>query len=192
MPTAVAIWIWFCAYLNCAGWTLSALHQLNQTGYAVVFALGFGALWLWKQKTGAEIFPKIHLPKYRRRFKKFFPLAFLILAVLAFIGGALYAPANFDTLAYRTPRVMHWLAAGQWEWIHSEFSRLNTRSAGFEWLTAPLFLFTHTDRLEFLLNILAFMLLPGRVFAVLTRLGVRPRTAWHWMWLFPAGYGYVC
>ena len=191
MPTAVAIWIWICAYLNCAGWTLSALHRLDKTGYAVVFALGFIALWRWQQKTGAQIFPKIHLPKYRRRFKKLFPLSFLILAVLAFIGGALYAPANFDTLAYRTPRVLHWLAAGHWEWIHSEFSRLNTRSAGFEWLTAPLFLFTHTDRLEFLLNILAFALLPGRVFAVLTRLGVRPRTAWHWMWIFPAGYGYV-
>src|SRR5438045_3699801 len=105
MPLLVAIWIWFCAYLNCAGWTLSALHRLDKTGYAVVFAIGFAALWWWKQKTGAEIFPKIHLPKYRRRFKKLFPLSFLILAVLAFIGGALYAPANFDTLAYRTPRV---------------------------------------------------------------------------------------
>ena len=191
MSLPIALWIWFCAYLNCAGWTLSALHQLNPTGYAVAFALGFGVLWFWKIKTGSPLLPKIHLPKFRRRFTKFFPLTFLILAVLAFIGGALYAPANFDTLAYRTPRVLHWLAAGQWEWIHSEFSRLNTRSAGFEWITAPLFLFTGTDRLEFLLNVLAFALLPGRIFTVLVRLGVRGRTAWHWMWIFPAGYGYV-
>ena len=26
---------------------------------------------------------------------------------------------------------------------------------------------------------------------MLTRLGVRPRAAWCWMWLFPSGYGYV-
>ena len=40
MPTAILIWVWFCAYLNCAGWTLSALHQLNATGYAVALLLG--------------------------------------------------------------------------------------------------------------------------------------------------------
>lgn len=191
MSLPVALWIWFCAYLNCAGWTLSALHQLNPIGYAAAFTLGFVVLWFWKIKTGSRLLPKIHLPKFRRRFTKFFPLTFLILAVLAGIGGALYAPANFDALAYRTPRVLHWLAAGQWEWIHTEFPRLNTRSAGFEWITAPLFLFTGTDRMEFLLNLLAFALLPGRVFAVLVGLSVRGRTAWYWMWIFPAGYGYV-
>ena len=191
MPSAAVIWIWFCAYLNCVGWTLSALHQLNRTGYACAFALGLGALLLWKQKTGAHIFPKIHPPKLRRRFKRFFPLAFLILATLAFLGGALHAISNYDTLAYRTPRVLHWLAAQQWHWIHTDFPRLNTRTAGFEWLTAPQFLFLHTDRLVFLLNIFSFLLLPGRIFAVLTQLGVRPRAAWHWMWIFPSGYGYV-
>ena len=36
MPTLVLLWVWFCAYLNCAGWALSALHQLNARGYAVV------------------------------------------------------------------------------------------------------------------------------------------------------------
>ncbi len=191
MPSVIIICIWLCAYLNCAGWILSAIHQLNKTGYIFTFVIGLGALWWWRKTNHTPPFPKFHLPKYQRRFKKLFPLSFLVLAVLAGIGGALYAPANFDTLAYRTPRVLHWLAAGQWEWIHTEFHRLNTRSAGFEWLTAPLFLFTGTDRLEFLLNLLAFALLPGRVFAVLTLLGVRSRTAWHWMWLFPAGYGYV-
>lgn len=191
MPAAAVIWVWLCAYLNCAGWVLSALHQLNAAGYAVVFALGFGALWWWHRWAGVSLHPRIYLPKFRRRFGRFFPLCFLILASLAFLGGALYAPANFDTLAYRTPRVLHWLAEEQWHWIHTEFARLNTRSAGFEWVTAPLFLFTGSDRLEFLLNLISFLLLPGRVFAVLTRLGVRLRTAWFWMWLFPAGYGYV-
>jgi hypothetical protein len=191
MSSALVIWVWLCAYLNCAGWVLSALHELNMRGYIVVFTLGLGALIFWQQKTATRLVPRFNFPKLRGRFRRLFPLAWLGLAGLAFIGGALYAPANFDTLAYRTPRVLHWLAAGQWEWIHSEFARLNTRSAGFEWITAPLFLFTGTDRWEFLLNIVAFALLPGRVFAVLTLLGVRARTAWHWMWLLPAGYGYV-
>ena len=191
MSSPIVIWIWFCAYLNCVGWTLSALHQLNKTGYAVAFAVGLVAVWIWKKQTGTHLLPHIHFQKYRRRFRRTFPLAFLILAALAFLGGALYAPTNFDALAYRTPRVLHWLAAEQWQWIHTDFQRLNTRTAGFEWLTAPQFLFFRTDHLVFLLNVISFLLLPGRIFAVLTRLGIRPRAAWYWMWLFPSGYGYV-
>ena len=191
MPSFVVIWIWFCAYLNCAGWTLSALHELNARGYAVVFALGLAAVWFWKIKTGARLFPQIYFPKFKRRFRRSFPLAFLVLATMAFLGGALHAPANYDALAYRTPRVLHWLAAEQWQWIHTDFARLLTRTAGFEWVTSPLILFTHTDRFLFLLNTICFLLLPGRIFALLTHLGVRPRAAWHWMWLLPSGYGYV-
>lgn len=186
---AIVIWIFCCAYLNCTGWVLSALHQLNAGGYAVALGLGL-ALGLvgWKKSGGLRPNP---WPKLRRRFRRGFPLAFLGLAFLAFLGGALYLPANYDALAYRTPRVLHWLAAGQWHWVDTDFQRLNTRTAGFEWLTAPMFLFAHTDRLEFLLNIVSFLLLPGRFFALLTQLGVRPRAAWYWMWLFPSGYGYV-
>lgn len=185
------MWIWFCAYLNCAGWLLSACHSLNQTGYAVVLAVGCGALWFWCKKTAGPILPNFRPQKFKRRFRRSFPLAFLILAALACLGGMLHPANNYDTLAYRTPRVLHWLATGQWHWIHTEFQRLNTRTAGFEWLTAPQFLFLRTDRCVFLLNVISFLLLPGRFFAVLTRLGVRPRAAWHWMWIFPAGYGYV-
>ncbi len=191
MPSAIVIWIWLCAYLNCAGWVLSALHQLNQGGYAIVFGLGLGVVVAWERKASAQILPRLQWQKRRRRFRRAFPLAFLILAALAFLGGLLHAPANYDALAYRTPRVLHWLAEEQWQWLHTDFARLNTRTAGFEWLTAPVFAFAGTDRFVFLLNVIAFLLLPGRVFAVLTRLGVRPRAAWHWMWLFPTGYGYV-
>ena len=32
----IAIWIWFCAYLNCAELgIISAIHQLNAAGYSV-------------------------------------------------------------------------------------------------------------------------------------------------------------
>lgn len=191
MPSFVVMWIWLCAYQNAAGWTLSALNQLNKPGYAAAGIIGLGIWLCWRQKTGAPWLPKIHASKLKRRFCRGFPLAFLILTGLAFLGGALHDACNYDAMAYRTPRVLYWLDAQQWQWIHTDFPRLNTRTAGFEWLTAPQFLFLRTDRLLFLLNVIAFLLLPGRVFAVLTRLGVRPRAAWHWMWLFPSGYGYV-
>ena len=191
MPPAILIWIWFCAYLNCAGWTLSALHQLNTTGYLAAFLIGLVACVVWWRQAPGRIRPRLSGRKWKRRFRRPLPLAFLVLAALAFLGGALHAPNNYDTLAYRTPRVLNWLAEHHWHWIHSDFPRLNTRTAGFEWLTAPLFLLAGTDRPEFLLNLICFLLLPGRMFAVLTRLGVRPRAAWCWMWLFPSGYGYV-
>src|ERR1017187_3232519 len=191
MSSVVVLWIWLCAYLNCAGWVLSACHALNRAGYAAVLVAGVGAWLVWSTKPATPVLPKFQWGKFRRRFRRIFPLAFLILAALAFLGGATHPANNYDALAYRTPRVLHWLAAGQWHWLRTDFQRVNTRTAGFEWLTAPLFLFAGTDRLDFLINSISFLLLPGRFFAVLTRLGVRPRAAWHWMWLFPAGYGYV-
>ncbi len=48
-----------------------------------------------------------------------------------------------------------------------------------------------TDRPLFLLSVISFPLLPGLVFSVLVRLGVRARVAWHWMWLLPTGYCYL-
>jgi hypothetical protein len=191
MPTASLLWVWFCAYLNCAGWALSALHELNAGGYAVVLALGAAALVLWRRKTSAEFFPQIHWRKIRGRFRKPFPLAFLILAAMAFLGGALHAPNNYDALAYRVPRMLHWLAAEQWQWIHSDFNRLNTRGCGIEWVSVPFIALFKTDRWLFVINFIPFLLLPGLVFGILNRLGVRRRTAWHWMWLMPTGYGFL-
>src|SRR5487761_2777106 len=189
MPAAVLLWVWFCACLNVAGWTLSALHQLNAGGYTVTLLVGLAALLAWQKQTGPPFFPGGH--KLSRRFRRAFPLAFLILAAMAFFGGALYAPTNYDALAYRLPRVLHWLAADQWHWIHSFFPRLNTRSCGIEWVSAPVLALLKTDRPLFLINIVSFLLLPGLVFSVFTRLGVRRRAAWHWMWIVPTGYSFV-
>jgi len=129
--------------------------------------------------------------RLRHRFRRAFPLAFLILAGLAFLGGALYAPSNYDGLTYRGPRILHWLAAGQWHWIHTIFPRVNARACGIEWVSAPVIAFTKTDRLLFLINIISFLLMPGLVYSVFTRLGVRRRVAWHWMWIVPSGYCFV-
>jgi hypothetical protein len=191
MPTAILIWIWFCAYLNCAGWTLSALHQLNAAGYTVALLIGFGALVAWRKQTSERIFPQIYWRRLNRRFRRPLPLAFLALAAMACLGGVLYAPSNYDALAYRLPRILHWLAAGQWHWIHTIYPRLNQRCCGVEWVSAPFLVLLKTDRLLFLINVVSFLLLPGLVFGVFTRLGVRRRVAWHWMWLVPTGYCFV-
>jgi hypothetical protein len=191
MPVLVLIWVWFCAYLNCAGWALSAIHQLNAGGYAIALLVWFAALFVWKQKNSAQIFPRACRQKFLHRFRKPFPRAFLILAAMAFLGGAIYAPTNYDALAYRIPRILHWLAADQWQWIHTIFPRVNNRSCGIEWVSAPLIALFNTDRFLFLISTVSFLLLPGLVFSVFTRLGVRPRAAWHWMWIMPTGYCFL-
>ena len=197
MTNAVAIWIWLCAYLNCVGWLLSAIHQLNVRGYTTALAIGLVALWIWKIRNNkerhneAKLFSPRTLHKWLRRFRKPFPLAFLLLTFLIFLGGAIYAPSNYDGLAYRLPRVLHWLAGDQWHWIHTNFPRVNNRACGIEWLSAPIIALTRSDRLLFLINIISFLFLPGLLLSVLTRLGVRRRTAWHWMWIFPTGYCFV-
>ncbi len=38
-----------------------------------------------------------------------------------FFGGLIHAPANYDGLAYRIPRVLHWLAEGRWHLIETIF-----------------------------------------------------------------------
>jgi hypothetical protein len=155
-----------------------------------MFALAAVALTWWESRHPSGKWDwGIH--KLRHRFKRSFPLAFLILAFLAFVGGAIYAPSNYDGLAYRTPRVLHWLAEGRWHWIHADYKALNPRAVGYEWVTAPLILFTRSYRLLFLVEIISFLLLPGLIFSVFTRLGVRPRVVWHWMWLLPTAYGFL-
>ncbi|HTR40899.1 MAG TPA: hypothetical protein VMH87_04730 [Pseudomonadales bacterium] len=195
MKNAVAIWIWLCAYLNCAGWFLSAIHELNAAGYAFALIIWIATLFVGKNFFFPVVSSPAHKParvhKLFHRFKKPLPLAFLILSIMALLGGALYAPSNYDGLTYRLPRVLHWLAAGQWHWVHTNFPRLNNRACGIEWLSAPLISLFHTDRLLFLINFISFLLLPGLTFSVLSRLGVRRQVAWHWMWIAPTGYCFL-
>jgi hypothetical protein len=190
-PTAILIWIWLCAYLNCAGWGLSALHQLNAWGYAAALGIGFAGLFCWRKQTSARLLSQIRWLQIRRRFRRPFPLALLVLTAMAFIGGVIYAPGNYDALAYRIPRILHWLAENQWHWIHTTFPRVNARTCGIEWVSAPLIALMKTDRQLFLINFISFLLLPGLVFSVFTRLGVRRRVAWHWMWIAPTGYCFL-
>jgi hypothetical protein len=191
LPGPTACWIAFCALCNCAGWALSALHALNAAGYLAVFGLTGALLIVLRHRFSSLDFAAWRFAKLKRRFRRPFALAFLALAGLAALGGILYAPSNYDAMAYRLPRVFNWLADGRWHWIHTTFQRLNVRAMGYEWVSTPFIVLTHTDRFLFLVNVISFLLLPGLVFSVFTRLGVRPRAAWHWMWITPAGYCFV-
>ena len=190
MLNAVRLWILFSALLVSAGWILSALHQLNRVGYGVFFAIAGIAFIFWLKKTRLrpQKNPAPLCHKFLRRFRRPAPIFFLLLILLAFLSGALLPDLNYDTDAYRLPRVFHWLWAGQWHWIHTFDPRMNIAACGFEWLCAPLILFTHTDRFLFLINWISYLLLPGLIFSVFTRLQVRPRVTWWWMWFLAAGW----
>ena len=129
--------------------------------------------------------------KVARRFRRPLPLAFLALAVLILVGGAIYPPSNYTGLQYRLERILQWLAQGGWWWIHSPNYRMNDRACGIEWMFTPLLWFTKSDRLLFLVNFIPFLLLPGLIFSVFTQLGIRARVTWQWMWLLPTGYNFL-
>lgn len=186
-----AVWICLCAFLNCLGWLLSALHMLNRTGYLVAFALAGIAVWFWHKRANPKLFSAIAPRKLKSRFRRGFPRAFLILAALAILGGVLYPPSNYDALAYRVPRMLHWLTAEQWHWIHTDFYRVNVRACGVEWVTTPLIALAGTDRLAFLPNVASLLVLPGLVFSVLWRMGAKRRVAYCFMWIVPTGYVYL-
>jgi hypothetical protein len=187
----LVLWICLCAFLNCMGWMLSVLHQLNGVGYLVALCLAALAWICFRLKTRQSLSPPIQWRPRWQRMRRGFPLLFLCLAGLAILGGILNPPSNYDGLAYRVPRSLHWLAAEQWHWIHTDFPRLNTRATGFEWLSTPLIALTQSDRFIFLINAVNFLFLPGLFFSVLTRMGVSRRVAATWMWLLPTGYCYL-
>src|SRR3954468_9958757 len=101
----VAIWICCCAYLNCVGWTLSALHQLNTVGYTLAVAVGLVALWRSQHHCCAGRWPAGRR-MFARRFRRPLPLIFLFVTCLIFLGGFCYAPNNYDGLTYRLPRLL--------------------------------------------------------------------------------------
>jgi hypothetical protein len=188
----VRLWLWVSVFASAAGWTLSACGQLNRAGYGIFFAAFVVFIFVERKELGLVPTGKLFCrKKFLRRFRRPLPLCFAVLTVLIFLGGAIYPPSNYTGLSYRLPRVLQWLAHGGWFWIHTPIFRMNDRACGIEWLTAPLLLFTKSDRALFLLNFIPFLLLPGLIFSVFTRLGVRARVAWRWMWLLPTGYDFL-
>ena len=188
----IRVWICISVLATVAGWILSAVGELNQAGYLVFFGVTTAVYLLGRKRFGWSPGPiSFNRKKVLQRFRRPWPFCFAVLSVLIFAGVILYPPSNHTALSYRTPRVLHWLAEGHWHWIHTPDYRMNNRACGIEWLSAPLLLFTRSDRLIPLLNFLPFLLLPGLIFSVCTQLGVKGRVAWNWMWLLPTGYNFL-
>ena len=188
----VRLWLWISVFASVAGWTLSALTQLNRPGYAVCLAAFAASVLVCRHELELIAGRKISRGrKLLHRFRRPLPFCFAGLTFLIFLGGVLYPPGNYTGLNYRVARVLQWLAHGQWFWIHTPNFRMNDRACGIEWLTAPLLLFTKSDRALFLVNFIPFLLLPGLIFSVFTRSGVSAKVAWQWMWLLPTGYNFL-
>ena len=134
MQLAVSAWILLSTLLVGAGWILSAFHELNRTGYGIVFALAAAALFFCRRKikwTSRENFART-FHKFSRRFKRPAPLIFLALVLMSLVGGSLYVHSNGDSNAYRIPRVWHWLGSEQWHWISTADMRMNVVDCNFE------------------------------------------------------------
>jgi hypothetical protein len=111
--------------------------------------------------------------------------------LLSLVGGILYEPTNHDAHTYRLPRMLHWLSAASWHWIHAGNDRMNFSGTSAEWMSLPLVLFTSSDRALWLLNFINYLLLPGLVFGTFRAFGMGGRVAWVWMWLLPAAFCFV-
>lgn len=179
------LWVAWNAGVVVAGWILSYWGALNSVSWLVLCVCGLTlTIWEFRRNPGRRLRPTA----LRRRWKRWPALGFLFLVAAGLVGGLLYEPNNIDALAYRTPRVLHWIAEGRWHWIPAPYQRLNTRACGFEWATVPILTLFRSDRPLFLLSLASFCLLPGLVFSSLRGAGVGGRAAVTWMWLFPTGY----
>jgi len=190
--SCIQLWLWLSAFATLAGWMLSAAGELNRSGYLIAififlaFALSVrGTTRLKRENHG------LCAKKYFRRLRRPLPFCFAVLAALVFLSGLIYAPDNYTGLTYRVGRALQWLSHHHWIWVHTTDFRMNDRACGMEWMMTPILLFTNSTRGLFLLNFLPFLLLPGLIFSIFTRLGVHPRTAWQWMWLLPTGYDFL-
>jgi hypothetical protein len=192
MTPLVRLWIWISAFASLAGWALSAFGQLNRTGYIASFVVF--TIFIFVRRRDLGFAPTNNFSRVKKilcRFRRPLPIYFAALAFLIFLGGAIYPPDNYTGLTYRIGRVLQWLAHGGWFWIHTADYRMNDRACGMEWLSAPILLLTNSTRPLSLLNFLPFLLLPGLIFSVFTRLGVRACVARQWMWLLPTGYNFL-
>jgi hypothetical protein len=180
------LWLGYTLWATLAGWGLSLLGHVDGSGYIrcmPILVLLCCCLW---RKTGPWV-PV--LPNKPRVLRKPAALAWLVIAVLAGVAGALHAPANYDALSYRLPRILNWWQEGHWYWIGAVNGRMDYSGTGMEWQMLPLIVLTKSDRWLFLLNWLPFLLLPSLAYGAFTGLGMRRKLAATWMWIFPCAYG---
>ena len=188
-----ALWILCCSCFVAAGWFLSLVKELNAVGYTLALAL-FAILIGLHSSARLMAGKKYRAPYFKRlvrRFRHPMPLIYLLYLIAAFVGGALYAPSNYDALCYRIPRVLHWWDANQWYWIGGWNGRMDWSATGFEWLMLPQIILLKSDRFIFLINVISYALLPGMIYSSFIGLGIAKRVAWFWMWILPCAYCFV-
>jgi hypothetical protein len=172
------------------GWLLSALGLLDLRGYLLAGIPAAVALIVLSSKGHSLPWDALNVRRVRVWWKRKrpLPLLYLVIFVLVVLGSVWHAPNNFDGLSYRAARVLFWLKAHHWCWIHSPYGPINHTLPNYEWLTVPMFLVTGGFHSTVVINWIAFLLVPPLFFSFLRALGANGRMAWDWMWLFPSGY----
>lgn len=190
-----AVWLLFAAGANCAGWGLSLLGELNAKGclLAGIPIVAIVAIsWRLTGGSGTPRRPSLAASRISRRMLRDHSFAaWLVIALLALAGGLLNPPSNYDAITYRLPRLLYWLQDERWHWIGAINFRMDIAGAGFEWMSLPFLAFGSCERALFLLNFIPFLLLPGLFFIAASGLGLGPRHAKWWMWIWPLSYGII-
>ena len=177
------IWILLATGFSAGAMLLSAFSLLNRPGNMILLAFGVaGSAWGYVRLNGN---PWSFNGLRWRRFRRPFPLLYLLCALAALVGGAIHPPTNHDALSYRVPRLLHWLSTGQWHYIGGADTRMDFSGTGFEAMMLPPFAALHTLRFAFLINATLYLLLPGLIFSVFSALGVKRSIGALWMWIIP-------
>ena len=184
----LALWILISTWSSLSGWFLSALGCLNSAGIVISYSVFLVGVVLFRSHLrghGRLIALKI------LRSRQFAPKLWLLLAIIAVVGGIAHSPNNYDYLTYRFTRVLYWTWEHGWYWVPTVNERINFSGPGFEWLMVPLYILFKTDRLFFLINVISYLLLPTVIFSVFSSLGISKRISWWWMWVLPCGYCFI-
>jgi len=172
------------------GWVLSATKSLRPLPYLTCF---FVITVIVVTLTLRHHLPR-RLPLFHRRLllwlrqRRMLPLIFALVFGLSCLGAIVHEPNNFDGLSYRVPRVLYWMSGNGWHWIDTPYFFLNCALPNFEWASLPALMLTGDIHAAVVLNLVAYLFVPGLFFRLLRVFGVAPRLAYDWMWLFPAGY----
>ncbi|HUS35897.1 MAG TPA: hypothetical protein VM680_11150 [Verrucomicrobiae bacterium] len=185
----IRLWLIVQTVLVAGAWILTPFKLLDARGYTVIFVVA--AIWSVSEVRRSRIDSeqvRRDLRKTVRRFKRPLPATIGAIWLISLIGGLAWLSVYADTLSYRLPRMLHWLAEKQWLWIPSDDSRINAIGLNMELVWMPFYTMLKGDRLLFLLNLSAYTLLPGLFFSFLRGMRIAGRTAWNWMWILPGGY----